>query len=473
LLSFSHPKRLDGPLTTEQEKQVKFMHKAAQELTDLVNDLLDLAKVEAGKIDIRPAEVRVSTLFGTLRGMLRPLLFSQSLQLSFDYSEDFVLYTDEAKVSQVLRNFISNAIKFTEDGDIRVSADAADAGAGVRFSVADTGIGIAREDQERIFQQFTQIDSSRQRNVKGTGLGLPLSKKLAELLGGRIELVSELGSGSTFSLVVPLRFGEDATSAEPPATGTRAPGRRILILTGNSDRHSAYRSLLAANEIGEAVFTGIPGAEQALETENPDAFLMHVTDSGDTDWQLLNSARERKIPAIVIGKAEYRQKAAEMGAAGFEAEPLNLQDLVRRLRDLLALDENVRVLVIDDDGLARYLIRKQLSDLPVRVIESQDGIEGLALAQRERPQAIILDLMMPEVSGFETLDALKADSRTRDLPVVIHTSMSLPLRDRDLLLEKAAAVIDKNSLETGRLRGIIADLVEGKRGAGGRVMRNE
>jgi signal transduction histidine kinase/CheY-like chemotaxis protein len=455
--------RLDGPLTPEQEKQVKFVQKASQELTDMVNDLLDLAKVEAGKIDIHPAEMRVSTLFGTLRGMLRPLLFHQSVQLSFDYSEDFLLYTDEAKVSQVLRNFISNAIKFTDKGEIRVSADATEDGLGVRFSVADTGIGIAPEDQERIFQQFTQIDSPRQRTIKGTGLGLPLSKKLAELVGGRIELVSQPDAGSTFSLVVPMRFGQAAAGSKPVLSGTPPPRHRILILTGNSNTHDSFRTLLAGAGIGGAVFTNEAGAALALEAEKPDAMIIQLPDNREAGWHLLNVARESQVPAIAIGRVEDRQKAIASGAEDFAPEPLNLQDLIARLRDVLESRDGRPVLVIDDDDLARYLIRKQLSELHIRLIETQDSIEGLARAQQDRPQVIILDLMMPEVSGFETLDDLKTDSRTRDIPVVIHTSMSLQQRDRDLLLEKAVAVIDKNSIEASRLKDLIADLVGAKR----------
>ncbi len=178
--------RVDGELTTEQERQVHFIRKAAESLSELVNDLLDLAKVAAGKVVVRPAEFEVSDLFGALRGMLRPLLLGASVNLVFEEPETLPpLRTDEAKVSQILRNFISNAPKFTERGEVRVSARLEPGGASVLFSVADTGIGIAPEDQATLFQEFAQIENPLQRKVKGTGLGLPLSKKLAELLGDR------------------------------------------------------------------------------------------------------------------------------------------------------------------------------------------------------------------------------------------------------------------------------------------------
>src|SRR5262245_60754221 len=183
--------RVDGELTAEQHRQVSYIAKAADSLAELVSDLLDLAKVEAGKIVVRPIEFEADHLFGALRGMLRPLLVNDSVALVFDEPAGLpTLFTDEAKVSQILRNFISNALKFTERGEIRVGARLLPDGASVEFAVTDTGIGIAPEDQERIFQEFTQIDSPQQRKVQGTGLGLPLCRKLAELLGGSVAVES-------------------------------------------------------------------------------------------------------------------------------------------------------------------------------------------------------------------------------------------------------------------------------------------
>jgi signal transduction histidine kinase len=196
--------RVDGPLSDEQERQVTFIRGAAQTLHELVDDLLDLAKIEAGAFTARVSEFSIEELFAALRGMFRPILGTSPVVLTFDIEQGLPgMLSDEARVSQVLRNFITNAIKFTPEGAIRVSASMADA-TSVRFEVRDTGIGIAPEDQERVFQDFTQVDSHVQRRVRGTGLGLPLSKKLAVLLGGRIEFTSALGVGSAFSLVVPI-----------------------------------------------------------------------------------------------------------------------------------------------------------------------------------------------------------------------------------------------------------------------------
>ncbi len=195
--------RMDGELNAEQELQVTLIQKAALTLTDLVTDLLDLARIEAGKTEVRLASFTVSDLFGTLRGMFRPLLASDQVTLVFDEPEhEITLTTDEGKLSQILRNLISNAIKFTERGEIRVSFAAA-ADDYVAFTVADTGIGIPADHHARIFEEFTQVDNPMQRHVRGTGLGLPLSRKLAVLLGGGLEVDSAPGVGSRFQLRLP------------------------------------------------------------------------------------------------------------------------------------------------------------------------------------------------------------------------------------------------------------------------------
>src|SRR6185369_4267321 len=206
--------RTDGELNDEQSKQVGFIAKAAEDLTELVNDLLDLAKIEAGKTEVRPVEFSVANLFSALRGMLRPLLVSEDVKLVFDdVPATLVMYNDEGKVSQILRNFISNAIKFTEKGEVRVSASLNEDGRTATLSVTDTGVGIRQEDQGLIFEEFTQVPNKLQGRVKGTGLGLPLCRRLARLMNGEVGVQSELGVGSTFSTTLPLHFDERGASA--------------------------------------------------------------------------------------------------------------------------------------------------------------------------------------------------------------------------------------------------------------------
>jgi signal transduction histidine kinase len=205
---------MDGPLNAEQEKQVRFVQDSAAELTEMVNDLLDLAKIEAGRVTISPAWFEMVDLFAALRGMFKPILSSHSVSLAMEEPVDVPrLYTDDKKLSQILRNFISNALKFTHEGSVLVTARGDAAGETVTFSVADTGVGIAQEHHEAIFQDFVQVDSPIQKRLRGTGLGLSLSKKIAELLGGSVAVRSELGKGSTFSVTIPVRFPGAADKA--------------------------------------------------------------------------------------------------------------------------------------------------------------------------------------------------------------------------------------------------------------------
>jgi signal transduction histidine kinase len=223
--------RTDGPLNEEQERQLQFVRTSAQELTDMVNDLLDLAKVEAGRITISPEWFEMVDLFSALRGMFRPIVDSEAVDLVFEQPDDIPrLYTDHKKLSQILRNFVSNALKFTPKGTIRVGASSPGDGL-VTFSVTDTGIGIAPEHAATLFNDFVQIASPLQRRLRGTGLGLSLSRKLATLLGGEVRVDSEVGVGSVFSVTVPARlpgYEQEAQDRdgpfEPGAGGAATPG---------------------------------------------------------------------------------------------------------------------------------------------------------------------------------------------------------------------------------------------------------
>jgi signal transduction histidine kinase len=205
--------RLDGPLTDEQVKQINFVQTSAVELTDMVGDLLDLARVDAGRITISPEWFEMVDLFATLRGMFKPLVGNGSVALVFEEPVGFTrVYTDDKKLSQIMRNFVANALKFTQHGEVRVAAKAVQDDM-VEFSVSDTGIGIAPEHQAALFQDFVQVDSPIQKRFRGAGLGLALSKKFAELLGGTVGIESEFGKGSRFWVRIPVQFPDDAAEA--------------------------------------------------------------------------------------------------------------------------------------------------------------------------------------------------------------------------------------------------------------------
>lgn len=573
--------RTDGDLSPEQEKQVGYIHSAAQDLAELVNDLLDLAKVEAGKIVVRPAPFQVAELFGALRGMLRPLLTGSSVDLVFVEPEGLpVLETDEAKVSQILRNFISNALKFTERGDIRVWAELVDDGRNMSFSVSDTGIGIAPEDQERIFEQFTQVDSALQRRVRGTGLGLPLTRKLAGLLGGSVRVKSEVGRGSTFTATLPIRFDEEPDQAvSAPEPEMRHSGIPILIVEDSPEDVLLYGKYLKDSLYDPIIVGTLPQARQVIERVRPRAVILDILLRGTDCWsfipELRNNQATQDLPILVVSTVDDEPKAAALGANVYSAKPVSRRWLVDQLDcfcaparepvevpvlipglapllivenspetirvyeqylegsgyqviaarsireaeellvavepaavvleiflpgeeawDFLArikadplrrhtpvlvvtvLDEKRRgfalgaddycvkpiergwlleklhllsggngaktVLVIDDDETTRYLVRTALGGTPFRLIEAADGPTGLWQAEESHPGAIILDLTMPGMSGFEVLHRLKANPATASIPVIIHTANVLSEEDKDRLLAGARAVIQKS-----------------------------
>jgi signal transduction histidine kinase/ActR/RegA family two-component response regulator len=250
---------LDGELNPEQERQVGYIRKSAESLLELVNDLLDLSKVEAGKVDIKPLPFMVKDLFGGLRGALKPLQTNPQVELFFESADHLPeLFTDEAKLTQILRNLISNALKFTERGEVRIRADYEPHSGRVQFCVYDTGIGIAPDDQERIFQEFEQIETRLQRKAVGTGLGLPLSRNLAALLGGTIEVESVVGQGSVFRLSIPARFGAPAP-AKP--TGAASGRKRVLLIDDDEPSRYVIRQLLREEHRGYQAFEATGGKE--------------------------------------------------------------------------------------------------------------------------------------------------------------------------------------------------------------------
>jgi signal transduction histidine kinase/CheY-like chemotaxis protein len=447
--------RVDGELAVEQERQIHFIHKSAESLSELVNDLLDLAKVEAGKIVVRPGEFEVRNLFGALRGMLRPLLLNTSVNLVFEEPEGIPpLCTDEGKVSQILRNFISNALKFTEQGEVRVSAQLSPGGQQVLFSVADTGIGIAPEHQSMIFQEFAQLESPLQRKVRGTGLGLPLSKKLAELLGGSVSVISQPGLGSTFSAGIPLVYASAEQLSDvvvaPDLDQARLP---VLVIEDEIEPRLLIEKYLRGTGFQVVTARSVREARAQLETVRPAAIILDIMLRGEDGWGLLpdlkSNPETRDIPVLVITNVDDRQKALALGADAFTEKPVERRWLLDHLYKFTGRSAPRKILVIDDEEVSRYLLRQLFPSAPDVVIEASNGAEGLRFARDEQPQLILLDLLMPDLSGFEVLERLRADSKTATIPVVVSTSRPLNEGERARLDAYAAGLLPKSRLTDG------------------------
>ncbi len=450
--------RIDGALTAEQEKQVGFIAKASEDLTALVDDLLDLAKIEAGKIEVRPIEFSVGNLFSALRGMLRPLLVGDAVKLVFEEpASALTLYTDEGKVSQILRNFISNAIKFTEHGEVRVSAHLSEDRRTIQFTVADTGIGIAPEDQARIFDEFTQLPSHLQGRVKGTGLGLPLCRRLAHLLGGDVSVQSQLGAGSVFTASVGAHFDAADMAAAQLEQPEIEPGRSpVLVLEDEAEVRFLYDKYLRDTPYQPLSARTLREARELMQRIRPQAILLDILLRGEDAWRWLGELKAdpatATIPVIVVTSIDDERKGLTLGADAYCLKPIDRAALLLKLDELTGR----RVLVIDDDPATRYLMHKILSDKHTCVLEAADGRSGLMAARRARPSMIFLDLGLPDFSGEEVLEALKNDAELHDVPVAIVTASKLTSDERARLARRAQVVLQKSDLSSERARAVLA-----------------
>lgn len=450
--------KADGELTAEQEKQVGYIRKGGEDLLELVNDLLDLAKIQAGKTDVRPSEFVVANLFSALRGMLRPLLVSDRVTLVFDPPDHIpAMRTDEGKVSQILRNFISNALKFTEQGEIQVRAELIGDEDQVAFSVTDTGIGIEEADQARIFEEFSQVDHPIQRKVKGTGLGLPLCKKLAELLGGTVEVRSRLGMGSTFIAIIPLTYvatgepDEDLVGSIPMKEEEgRVP---VLIVEDEPEIQLLYEKYLRRTPFQPILAGSIRQAREQLRRHQVAAILLDILLPDESSWQWLAELKgqdsTRDIPVLVVSSVEDPRKGLALGADDYCLKPVRREWLLDRLERVTGISKDGKavplLLIIDDQAADRYILRRLLTDTGYALVEAEGGTSGLTIARRLRPKHILLDLNMPEMDGFEVLRRLSADERTADIPVTAVSSLT-PLPEHDERLAHARSIVSKQDL---------------------------
>jgi signal transduction histidine kinase/FixJ family two-component response regulator len=320
--------RSDGDLTEEQEKQVGFIRKGAESLLEMVGDLLDLAKIEAGKVEVHTSKFTVENLFSALRGVFRPMLTNKAVDLVFETPGEIPeLETDEGKVAQILRNFISNALKFTERGEVRVRAALAAGGDYLTFYVADTGIGIATADQDRIFEEFAQVENPLQRHAKGTGLGLPLCRRLARLLSGDVAVESEIGVGSTFSATILTRYLAGERERAAPVKGERfeTPRSETTLLLIDDDESARYliKKMLGRSSwlITEAA-SGEEGVRMARE-KRPNLILLDIKMPGLSGFETLvllkNDPLTSETPVIIVTSQTLTSVERENLMAGARA----------------------------------------------------------------------------------------------------------------------------------------------------------
>jgi len=445
---------LVGEMTSEQKECLENVRSSGHHLLALISDILDISKIEAGRMELEPATFDVAELLAEVQATITPLIEKKSQVLKIEQAEGLPpLTADRFRVKQILLNLLSNAYKFTlVEGHITLSCRLADQTT-MLFSVADTGIGIKPEDQEIIFEEFRQVDGSAAREMTGTGLGLAISKRLVEMHGGRIWVESEYGHGATFSLLLPLT---GPLAAEPGAAGgTEQPSDSKTVLVVEDDRQ--FSDLLAFYLRREGYtpvqhYNGVGVLDHARRSK-PALITLDVMLPDLDGWDVLRALKSdpltKDIPVLVISVLENSELAFSLGAVDYLVKPVRRDDLHRVLGRLAAPappDRGVKVLVVDDDPGVVLLLRRMLPAGRYTLLPAYDGEQGLILARSEHPDVVLLDLLMPGMNGFEVLAALRADAQTAAIPVIVLTAKDIAPGERALLNEHVQGLVRKSAL---------------------------
>ena len=437
--------RLFGDLNDKQEDYLKDVLTSGKHLLSLINDILDLSKVEAGKMELDAGSFSLREALETGLTMIKERAANHGIRLTLEVQDGIdIVEADERKIKQALFNLLSNAIKFTPDGG-SISVSARLAGDMVEVSVADTGIGIAPEDQPKVFEEFQQVGQSAAK-VEGTGLGLPLAKRFVELHGGQMWLRSEPGQGSTFSFSLPLRQAapqEPIVDRLPTIEPAASEGQPPFVLLVEDDQAAAKLLSLYLREAGFAVAVADDGEEGLYMARQlrPAAIVLDVMLPKLDGWQFLAEAKADRmlsdIPVVVVSMVDEPGRGLALGAAEYLVKPASREDLLAPLKRVLRSSGRspaaARVLAIDDDAMAVELLRAALETDGLHVSTASGGRAGLELARAEQPDLIILDLLMPDMDGFAVLDQLRGDPATSSIPVIVLTSKDMTGADRERL----------------------------------------
>ncbi len=459
------------------------INRAGKHLLNLINEILDLSKIEAGRIEMLSEEFDVAGLIEEITTVSRPLAEKNGNDLKVSLADGVSsMRADPTRVRQIVFNLVSNACKFTEQGEIalRVTRLAADASGPerLRFRVSDTGIGISEDQMGRLFQEFSQADASTTRRYGGTGLGLAISLKLCEMMGGTITVDSVLGEGTTFEAIIPVSVpdivedGEEATPAgERGGGGPGTAGNRNLVLVIDDD--ATVRDLmcrhLAHDDI--EVLTAASGEEGlALARERrPGVITLDVLMPGLDGWAVLQQLKADPdlagIPVVMVTILDDRNRGYALGAADYLNKPINREQIRAVVARFVAQAAGARVLVVEDDEATRSMLRRLLVSEGCLVTEAGNGRHALERMAEGLPDLILLDLMMPEMDGFEFLGALRADPAHADIPVVVVTAADLTAEDHARLNGGVEHILQKSALDRDSLIAEVRRLVDGFAGA--------
>jgi len=459
-----------GALPDQQHGATQDIFDSGQHLLSLINDILDLSKVEAGKMVLEPELVDLRALVANSITIVKEKALDQGLKLNVEVDAQVGgAWLDARKVKQILYNLLSNAVKFTPSGgqlnlSVRLGSPPpglplAPSARYVELAVADTGIGIPRDQLDRLFEPFSQLESSLSRRFQGTGLGLAMVKKLAELHGGSVTVKSDAGAGARFAVWLPYRGEKDGMAAADRRVKARGPaargsGRELEVLVVEDEDRAADLIRLQLESEGMRVRRALT-ADAALEMaqrDPPDLITLDILLPGMDGWQFLERLKAHEalaeIPVVMISIVADSDRGLALGAAQVLQKPLRQSDLSNALSACGLTSGRVgRVLVIDDDPRAVDLIALLLGSAGHSVLRAYGGAEGIQIAREQRPDMIVLDVMMPEVSGFEVVEALKQFPETAQTPILIMTAKRLSAQERGELNGRIVKIVEKAELD--------------------------
>jgi len=427
-------KGIDGPLTELQKADLTSIHNSGQHLLGLINNILDLSKIGAGKMELNFEEIEVGPIIKSVMATALALVKDKSVNLVQEVPDNLpIVWADPTRLRQVVLNLVSNACKFTDEGKVTLKARAEKEK--IVISVSDTGIGIPEEKLESIFEEFTQVDASTTRKVGGTGLGLPISRHFIEMHKGQIWVDSKPGQGSTFSFAIPLTLDTKAPdtieSLPSIANGKDGQGHLVIAIDDDSGVITLYERFLKKLNYKVVGLNNSENVVDEVKLYEPFAILLDVLMPNKDGWSVLKALKAdpftKNIPVIICSIVSDKNRGFALGAADYLTKPIVESELINALKQLHhEQKEQVKVLVIDDKADDILLIRRILeAQSNYQIIEASNGRQGLELVKSRNPHLIILDLTMPEMDGFEVVETLKNDEGTQQIPIIIVSAKEL------------------------------------------------
>ncbi len=480
ILGFSELLMDDGAGRFTEASRKRFLeqiHSSGKHLLGLINDILDLSKVEAGQMDLRLEPVTIDDAVEEVLRTIEPLAAARGIKLASDAAAGGEVIADAGKLKQMLLNLVSNAIKFTPQGG-QVTVSASRSLNVVEIAVADTGIGIARGDQERIFHEFQQLDSGIGRKVDGTGLGLALTRRLAALHGGAVRVSSVPGRGSVFTLSLPVHAAtreRSAAASKHPSKGDADDSARPLVLIAEDNPQAAElvrRNLEHGGFRTEIAVSGPEVLAKARELQ-PMAITLDILLPELDGWEVLTRLKKdettSEIPVVIVSIVDSPELGIALGALDYFVKPVPAKELLKRLSrfnfKLPDGREDVRILVVDDEEPNVTWLAQVLEPAGFTVITAAGGQEAIRVARSKSPDLILLDLMMPGISGFDVVEALRADKATRSIPIMVITAKDLTDEDKRQLNGHVSTILSRGSTDATDLLGHMQEVVAHRAGA--------